>query len=150
VQSLADAGIQVKIRYETWANLDHAITGRHAQLFSLSWVADIPDPDTFLRALFYSTSSSNYFSFKSQLVDSLLDVAGDTADPEIRMSANRRAEEAILLAAPFVPLYHTASFVGIRDDVAGLEMNPLGISTIQVEKLHFTEPDRDDGPSASR
>ncbi len=150
VRSLAQAGIRVKLRYESWANLDRAITGRNAQLFSLSWVADIPDPDTFLRALFYSTSSSNYFGFRSQFVDSLLDVAGDTADPEVRMMANRRAEEAILLAAPFVPLYHTASFIGIRDDVAGLEMNPLGISTIQVEKLHFTEPGQDDGRSARR
>jgi peptide/nickel transport system substrate-binding protein/oligopeptide transport system substrate-binding protein len=150
VRSLAQAGIRVALRYESWASLDRAITTRSAQLFALSWVADIPDPDTFLRALFYSTSSSNYFGFRSDLVDSLLDVAGDTADPEIRMIANRRAEEAILLAAPFVPLYHTASFVGIRDDVAGLEMNPLGISTIQVEKLHFTEPDQGDGRSAVR
>jgi peptide/nickel transport system substrate-binding protein/oligopeptide transport system substrate-binding protein len=150
VRSLAQAGIRVHLRYESWANLDRAITGRRAQMFSLSWVADIPDPDSFLRALFYSTSSSNYFAFRSQLVDSLLDVASDSADPEVRMTANRRAEEAILTSAPFVPLYHTASFVGIRDDVAGLEMNPLGISTIQVEKLHFTEPDRDDGKSASR
>jgi peptide/nickel transport system substrate-binding protein/oligopeptide transport system substrate-binding protein len=150
VRSLAQAGIRVALRYESWANLDRAITTRTAQLFSLSWVADIPDPDTFLRALFYSTSSSNYFGFRSDFVDSLLDVAGDSADPEVRMIANRRAEEAILMSAPFVPLYHTASFIGIRDDVAGLEMNPLGISTIQVEKLRFTEPDQGDGRSADR
>lgn len=150
VRSLAQAGIRVALRYESWDTLNRAITTRSAQLFSLSWVADIPDPDTFLRALFYSTSSSNYFGFRSQFVDSLLDVASDSADPEIRMIANRRAEEAILASAPFVPLYHTASFIGIRDDVAGLEMNPLGISTIQVEKLRFTEPDQGDGRSAGR
>lgn len=141
VRSLAEAGIRVELRYESWATLDSVITGRKAALFALAWVADIPDPDTFLRALCFSTSSTNYFGFRSHEVDSLLDVARNSADPDERMSAYRRAEISIVRAAPFVPLYHTASFIGIRDDVLGLEMNPLGISTIQMEKLRFIDPD---------
>lgn len=151
VHSLAEAGIRVSFRYETWAVLDRMITQRKAALFALAWVADIPDPDTFLRALFHSSSSTNYFGFRDRGVDSLLDRAQSSADPSERMTAYRRAEEAILRAAPFVPLYHTASFIGIRDDVAGLEMNPLGISTLQMEKLRFMGADRDfDGRSATR
>jgi len=138
VRSLAEVGIRVSLRYASWAVLDSVITGRQAALFALSWVADIPDPDTFLRSLTYSTSSSNYFAFRSAAIDSLLDQARGSADPEERMTYYRHAEEAIVRAAPFVPLYHTASFIGIRDDVLGLEMNPLGISTIQMEKLRFT------------
>lgn len=141
VRSMAEAGIRVRLRYESWGTLDSVITGRKAALFALAWVADIPDPDTFLRALCYSTSSTNYFGFRSHEVDSLLDAARNAADPEARTAAYRRAEETIVREAPFVPLYHTASFIGIRDDVLGLEMNPLGISTIQMEKLRFTGPD---------
>jgi peptide/nickel transport system substrate-binding protein/oligopeptide transport system substrate-binding protein len=140
VRSLAEAGIRIALRYASWGTLDSMITERRAPLFALAWVADIPDPDTFLRALCYSTSSTNYFGFRSHQVDSLLDEARNTVDPDERMSDYRRAEEAIVRAAPFVPLYHTASFIGIRDDVLGLEMNPLGISTIQMEKLRFTDP----------
>lgn len=151
VASLAEAGIRLRLRYESWATLDREITARKAGLFALAWVADIPDPDTFLRALCYSTSSTNYFGFRSHEVDSLLDLARDTADPDRRMKTYRQAEETIVHAAPFVPLYHTASFIGIRDDVAGLEMNPLGISTIQMEKLRFTDSDDAIDPrSASR
>ena len=141
VRSLAEAGIRVGLRYESWSVLDSMITGRKAALFALAWVADIPDPDTFLRALGYSTSSTNYFGFQDRGVDSLLDVARNSADPDERMAAYRKAEESIVREAPFIPLYHTASFIGIRDDVLGLEMNPLGISTIQMEKLRFTGPD---------
>ena len=141
VRSLADAGITVHLRYESWAVLDKVITARKAALFSLAWVADIPDPDTFLRALFHSSSSTNYFSFRSASVDSLLDRARDATDSDERMATYRRAEEAILKEAPFVPLYNTASFIGLRDDVAGLEMNPLGISTLQMESLRFSEPE---------
>lgn len=151
VRSLAEAGIQVGLRYASWAVLDSVITERKAPLFALAWVADIPDPDTFLRALAYSASSTNYFGFRSHEVDSLLDVARGSADPAGRMTAYRQAEAKIVLAAPFVPLYHTASFIGIRDDVLGLEMNPLGISTLQMEKLRFTDPDDEFDPrSATR
>jgi ABC-type transport system substrate-binding protein len=140
VRSLAEAGISVEPKYVTWAAIDSLITERQAPMFSLSWVADIPDPDTFLRALFYSTSSSNYFRYSSATVDSLLDVARGADDPTLRRAAYEQAEEVILQEAPFVPLYHPASFIGLRDDVVGLEMNPLGISTLAMEKLRFAEP----------
>jgi len=129
-------------QYVTWAALDRLITGRKAALFNLSWVADIPDPDTFLRALFYSSSSTNYFRYVNATVDSLLDVARGADDPTLRQGAYERAEELILREAPFVPLHNPASFIGLRDDVVGLEMNPLGISTLAMEKLRFEEPRR--------
>jgi len=151
VGSLREAGISVRVRYETWADLDALIKSRKAAMFALAWVADIPDPDTFLRALCYSTSSTNYFQFKDGPIDSLLDLARSTSDPTLRLGAYRRAEEAILRSAPFVPLTHTASFIGLRDDVTGLEMNPLGISTLAIEKLHIGDPgNAADGRSASR
>ena len=140
VRSLAEAGITAEPKYVTWAELDRMITSRSAVMFSLSWVADIPDPDTFLRALFYSTSSTNYFKYANASVDSLLDVARGTDDPTLRQEAYERAEETIIREAPFVPLHHPASFVGLQDDVVGLEMNPLGISTLAIEKLRFAEP----------
>ncbi len=140
VRSMAEAGITVQTKYVSWAELDNTITSRQAAMFSLSWVADIPDPDTFLRALFYSTSSTNYFKYSNATVDSLLDVARGTDDPTLRQGAYERAEETILREAPFVPLHNPASFIGLRDDVVGLEMNPLGISTLAMEKLRFAEP----------
>ena len=150
VSSLREAGIHVRVLYEPWAVLDRLITNRTAAMFALAWVADIPDPDTFLRALFYSTSSTNYFQFKDAAIDSLLDAARSTSDPNLRLSAYRKAEEAILRSAPFIPLTHTASFIGLRDDVSGLEMNPLGISTLAIEKLHLGDRNDADGRSVSR
>jgi ABC-type transport system substrate-binding protein len=140
VKSLAQAGIHVKLKYVSWAELDSVITGRHAQMFGLAWVADIPDPDTFLRSLFYSSSGTNYFRFKDRTVDSLLDVAQRTTDPGERMNAYRDVEKRVVRAAPLVPLFHSSTFVGMRDDVSGLEVNPLGISTLAMEKLRIGKP----------
>lgn len=151
VASLAEAGIRIRLKPYTWTVLDSLITNRKAELFGLAWVADIPDPDTFLRALFYSTSSTNYFGFHDRTVDSLLDEARATTNPDVRMAAYHQAEARILRAAPFVPLTNTASFIGIRDDVVGLQMNPLGLSTLAIEKLHFARPDQEaDGRRATR
>ncbi|HEU4725726.1 MAG TPA: ABC transporter substrate-binding protein, partial [Candidatus Eisenbacteria bacterium] len=151
VHSLSEAGITVRIRYESWAVLDKAITNRQVPMFGLAWIADIPDPETFLRSLAYSTSASNYFRYDGGRVDSLLDAARATLDADARAELYRRAEEAIILDAPFVPLYYTVSFIGMKDNVAGLEMNPLGISTLAMEKLHLTEPrDGRDRRDASR
>jgi oligopeptide transport system substrate-binding protein len=151
VRSLAEAGIHVSVHYESWAVLDKVITERKAELFALGWIADIPDPETFLRALAYSGSASNYFRYRSAPVDSLLDAARATLDADRRNSLYRHAEELILRDAPFVPLYSTVSFIGMKDNVAGLEMNPLGISTLAMEKLHLAGPrDGRDSRNASR
>ena len=143
VHSLAEAGITVAVHEVPWEKLNELITTRKAPLFNLSWVADIPDPDTFLRALFYSSSSTNYFRYSNPMVDSLLNVAQRADDPTVRQRAYDGAEETILREAAFVPLFHPTSFVGLRDNVVGLQMNPLGISTLAMEKLRFSEPRHD-------
>jgi ABC-type transport system substrate-binding protein len=140
VKTLAEAGIRVNLRYVSWTELDSIITGRHAPLFGLAWVADIPDPDTFLRSLFYSSSGTNYFRYADPTVDSLLDLAQRTADPETRMNAYRAVEARVVRAAPLVPLFHSSTFVGLREEVSGLEVNPLGVSTLAMEKLRIGKP----------
>lgn len=140
VRSLADAGITVNVRYESWTVLDRVITHRKAAMFGLAWVADIPDPESFLRSLAYSSSATNYFRYRCARVDSLLDEARNALNTEARAAHYHQAELEILKDAPFVPLTYTVSFIGMRDDVIGLEMNPLGISTLAMEKLRFEEP----------
>ncbi|HXF59049.1 MAG TPA: ABC transporter substrate-binding protein, partial [Candidatus Saccharimonadales bacterium] len=140
VKTLEAAGIHVKLKYVSWTELDQAITARRAPLFGLAWVADIPDPDTFLRSLFYSSSGTNYFRYADHTVDSLLDVAQRTADPERRMNAYRAVETRVVEAAPLVPLFHSSTFVALREEVSGLEVNPLGISTLAMEKLRIGKP----------
>ncbi len=140
VNSLAEAGIRVRLRFVNWSTLDSLIIGRHAQVFGLAWVADIPDPDTFLRALFYSKSATNFFQYANARVDSLLDVAALTPDQDVRSRAFQAVERLVLESAPFVPLFHTATFVGLRSGVRGLEMNPLGISTLAMERLTLGDP----------
>jgi len=140
VKTLAEAGIRVTLRYVSWSELDSVTTARKAPLFGFAWVADIPDPDKFLRSLFHSGSGTNYFRYSDAEVDSLLDVAQRTANPETRMNAYRKVEARVVHDAPLVPLFHSSTFVGLREEVSGLEVNPLGISTLAMEKLRIGKP----------
>jgi peptide/nickel transport system substrate-binding protein/oligopeptide transport system substrate-binding protein len=140
VNSLAAAGIRLHLQFCNWAVMDSLVSGRHAPMFAMGWIADIPDPDTFLRALFYSKSATNYFQYADARVDSLLEVATQTPNPEVRSRAFRAVEGLVLESAPIVPLFHTATFLGLRSDVEGLEMNPLGISTLAMERLTIGSP----------
>ena len=36
-------------------------------------------------------------------------------------------------------IVHSSTFVGLREDVSGLEVNPLGISTLAMEKLRIAK-----------
>ena len=63
---LAAVGIDLEIHEVAWPELIKRIEGSTAPAFQLGWVADLPDPDSFLRSLFEPGGSANYFSFLDQ------------------------------------------------------------------------------------
>jgi ABC-type oligopeptide transport system substrate-binding subunit len=96
-------------------------------VFVLSWVADGPDPVSFLRALFHSDSPDNYARFSDEDVDELLDLAAVEQDQEVRLDYLRQAHQRILESAVVLPLYHSVDYVLVADHVRGLETTPMGI-----------------------
>src|SRR5262249_15082121 len=81
VGNLKAVGFRVRVHEVEWRTLSRRIEARTAALFSLSWIADIPDPDSFLGSLFESGSTSNMFQYRDAHVDSLLHSARETRDP---------------------------------------------------------------------
>ena len=60
-------------------------------------------------------------------------------NPVARAKIYREAEERILELAPLVPLYHTMGVVAIRENVRGLEPGPMGLASVNFERVWFTE-----------
>jgi ABC-type transport system substrate-binding protein len=56
-----------------------------------------------------------------------------------RAEIYRLAEERILDLAPLVPLYHTMGVVAVRENVRGLEPGPLGLGSVDFERVWFAE-----------
>lgn len=142
-------GIPIKRIPTDWVGLQEKLERFEVPLFSLSWVADVPDPDSFIGSLFASDSPSNFFRYLNGEVDSLLHQARITVDPATRQTIYGRMERTILNDAPIVPLYTGTSAYGVWKNVHGLELNPLGISSVDLAHVWKSKRNRSAPPAFS-
>ncbi|MBL7075146.1 ABC transporter substrate-binding protein [candidate division KSB1 bacterium] len=139
VEDLKAVGIDVVMKGTGWLEFDRGIMGKRVPMFSLGWVADIPDPDSFLFSLFHSHGSNNYFNYKNERVDNLLEEARREWDPQKRIGLYQQAEGIILEDCPIVPLDHTINTYALKSYVNGVEMSPFGMANLPMGKIWFSK-----------
>lgn len=122
-----ELGLPVEVVQLRWADYMADMEEELLPVFTLTWVADGPDPVSFLRALFHSESPDNYAGYSDPEVDDLLDRAAVEQDEEERTRLILDAHDRILESGLVVPLYHSVEFLLVADDVRGLETTPMGI-----------------------
>jgi ABC-type oligopeptide transport system substrate-binding subunit len=77
-------------------------------MFWFGWVADVNDPDNFLREIFNSGSQYNHGKFTSSEFDQLVGKAKSSKDPAERQGLYVQAERLLCeTEAALIPLYHT-------------------------------------------
>jgi len=136
---MAQVGFQLRCEPLGWLDFFARLEASDGHAFSLNWVADIPDPDSFLYPLFHSRGATNYMRYTNPHVDELL-AAGRRARSSLdRLQIYREAERLIIEDAPMVPLYHTVMVVAARPEVRGLDMTPMGMGNISLERV-WLEP----------
>lgn len=134
---LEAVGIQLDIRNVTWAELDAGLSNGAAPAFLLGWVADLTDPDAFMHTLFKSGGAGNYFAYNDKRTDMLLTLGARETNSVERARLYRQLESHVLDNAPIVPLYHTRGVVAMRYEVAGLTPGPLGLASVDFERVWF-------------
>lgn len=120
VQKMLKENLNVDIDINTIPMTEHIeqITTGKADFFRLAWIADYPDPETFL-TLFYGKhvpanptekSFINYFRFKNARFDSLF--ASSFTEPDLakRYAILSKAEQIVLDEAPFMPIFYAENF----------------------------------------
>jgi ABC-type oligopeptide transport system substrate-binding subunit len=104
-------------------------------LFQLGWVADLPDPDSFLRTLFEPGGSANYFDFRDEETGQALARGASETNPLERARIYRELERTVLDKAPLVPLFHSMGVIASRRSVHGLKPGPMGIGALSLETV---------------
>jgi peptide/nickel transport system substrate-binding protein/oligopeptide transport system substrate-binding protein len=137
---LSAVGIRLQATDVTWVELSRRIDERSAPAFLLAWIADLPDPDSFLAAMFEPDGSANWFAFVDGRTSALLARGEREMNPVERARIYHEAEERILELAPMVPLYHTVGLLALRESVRGFEPGPLGIASVDMERVWFSRP----------
>jgi oligopeptide transport system substrate-binding protein len=89
-----------------WTELNQAIHGHTAPAFVITWIGDLPDPDTFLFTLLDSEGTYNMVNFRNAAVDSVISRGRSERSMEIRLGYYRDAERLALIEAPIIPLFN--------------------------------------------
>ncbi len=133
--NLADIGITLEVVDVPWTELSRRTSDHSAPAFLIAWIADLTDPDAFLRSLFESGGSANYFAFSDRASDALLEAGAGEMNPVERARIYRQLEQRILEQAPVVPLYHTVGILALRKGIHGFQPGPLGLASMNLERV---------------
>mgnify|MGYP001574167227 CR=1 FL=1 len=104
---------------------------------SNGWVADYPDPATFLE-LFVTGGMANWTGWGDPAYDRLIAQATQTADPEERHECFQEAEAILLEQSPIIPLIFGARNYLIHPSVQGWD--PALIGLYQYKKVYLQSP----------
>ncbi len=141
-------GIKIDIAVTTFPEHIENVASGKADFFRFAWVADYPDPETFL-ALFYGKNvpkSSeekayiNNFRYINLKFDSLLEASRKVADSKERMKLLSMAEKEVLLDPPFIPIFYDENFILEQNNVRNIPSNPMNYW--DFSKAYLIPPDK--------
>ena len=101
-------GVAVKVEALNRQGFRDRINTNLPEMFWFGWVADVNDPDNFMREIFRSSSEYNYGKFANTKYDQLVDRAKRSMNPAERQELYIQAERILCeTEAALIPLYHT-------------------------------------------
>ncbi len=122
-----DLGLKIEVLDVHWPQFNQGLTRKDFPAFELTWVADFPDPETFLWNLFATSSPDNYSEYSNPEFDALLDQAAATFNVEERAELYAAAEEILVEDNVMLPLAHDVRYTLVKPWVHGLDTTPLGM-----------------------
>jgi oligopeptide transport system substrate-binding protein len=132
-----DLGVTVNVEESHFDDYLSELDAHSYNLFVVNWVADYPDPENFLNALFHTGSPRNYSNYSNPKVDALLDQANIEQDAAKRSDLYRQAQQQIIDDVAAIPIYHTTDYELVKPAVKGLTITAMGIlrlETVWVER----------------
>src|SRR3954469_3356486 len=122
-----ELGLTVEVLDVHWPQFNQGLSRKTFPAYELNWVADFPDPETFLWNLFATSSPDNYSAYSNPTFDALLDQAAATLDVDERAALYAKAEAVLLGDNVVLPLSHDVRYTLMKPWVKGLDITPLGI-----------------------
>jgi oligopeptide transport system substrate-binding protein len=122
-----ELGLTVEVLDVDWPQFNQRLSEKMFPAYELTWVADFPDPETFLWNLFASSSPDNYSEYTNPTFDALLEQAAATLDNDERAALYAEAESVLLGDNAVLPLSHDVRYTLMKPWVKGLDITPLGM-----------------------
>jgi oligopeptide transport system substrate-binding protein len=122
-----DANISINVN--PWAKQVPLLFSGKLQLSRSGWVADYPDPETFLSELYKTGSGNNSFNSSVPTADTLLNQADAMTDPgqqQQRMQLYYQAEQQLIDNVAVCPVYSGVGHSRIRTWVKNFKLPATG------------------------
>jgi oligopeptide transport system substrate-binding protein len=145
VQKMLKENLNVDVEINTVPFAEHIeqVTSGKSDFFRFAWVADYPDPETFL-TIFYgkhvpsgATEKSfvNYTRFKNARFDSLFASSFTEPDKAKRYAILTQAEQVLLDEAPFMPIFYDENYRLEQLNVRNFPENAMNYMDLSVVYL---------------
>ncbi len=121
-------GVEVRWRELGWPEFMRQMDGSNPNIFLMSWTADYPDPDNFLRTGSWGAETG----WRDERFTALVSEARRIPDPEKRLSMYREAERILVQEMPIVPLIYGRNHYLIKPWVgAGPLYSPFAVPNLE-------------------
>ncbi|MBL7106500.1 MAG: hypothetical protein ISS77_02680 [Phycisphaerae bacterium] len=132
-----EAGLDIEMEYMDWPTFQDKVKTKSAQIFSLGWIADIPDSENFLQ-LFYSKNVSpgtNNFNYSNPEFDKIYEQISVMPDSPERTKLYRKAEQIVVEDCPAVFLYHGVAYVLYHDWLHNYKPHGFGYGLSKYRRI---------------
>jgi oligopeptide transport system substrate-binding protein len=122
-----ELGIDVAVETMEFEQFFSRLSADPPPMWVLTWVADYPGQNDFLRVLLGTGQSNNYGRWSSADFDRAVDEAEETTDPTAASAAFDRAQQLVKRDVPAIPLSYSPGWALSRDKLLGAGQNGMGI-----------------------
>ncbi|MGC4105757.1 MAG: ABC transporter substrate-binding protein [Thermomicrobiales bacterium] len=120
-------GLSIEPVSVAWGDFIGGLPAGRFPNYSLTWVADYPDPSAFLRVLFGSDSPDNYSGYRSAAFDALVSEALSTPDEASRITLYEQAQQLLIDDAVVMPISFDIGYTAYRNGIGGVPVTPIGL-----------------------
>ena len=138
--NLKAVGVNVTMQTMEWGAYLAKLRSKEQELFALSWMAGMEDPDMVMYPLLHSSqwtpNGPNRALYKNDTFDRLLTEARHTTDQAKRAALYKQAQKILVEDAPWVFIDHEIQIAALAKRVQGFKLHPsfdLRVETISLK-----------------
>jgi peptide/nickel transport system substrate-binding protein len=138
--NLKAVGVNVNMQTMEWGAFLAKLRSKEQELFALSWMAGMEDPDMVMYPLLHSSqwtpNGPNRALYKNEQFDKLLTEARHTTDQAKRATLYRQAQKILIDDAPWIFIDHEVQIAAFSKRVQGFKLHPsfdLRVETISLK-----------------
>jgi len=125
----------IRLRLDFYKSIEEIENFKEPYLLLSERMMTFPDPEAFIRPLFFSKSAFNIFRYSNPEVDALLQEAAVELSWTKRINLFHQIEQILASDVPALPLFSKQNRVAVQPYVKGVEVPPLGLSYLEARKI---------------